>query len=48
MARQSYKNHLRTIGRKPIHGTLRTVKQPGDKVLFAGGVVQVVGEQASA
>lgn len=30
---RSYKNVLRAIGRKPIPGTVRTVKRPGDRVL---------------
>lgn len=33
MARTSDKTHLRTIGRKPIHGNIRTVKRAGDLVL---------------
>lgn len=33
MKRATYKTYLRTLGRKPIRGILRTEKRPGDKVL---------------
>jgi hypothetical protein len=33
MKRIDYRAYLRSVGRKPIRGTLRTEKRPGDKVL---------------
>lgn len=33
----SYRTHLRTIGVKPLRGTLRTVRREGDAELIPGG-----------
>lgn len=33
MKRATYKTYLRSVGRRPLQGILRTEKRPGDKVL---------------
>lgn len=42
--RNDYRTYLRSIGRKPLRGTLRTNKRPGDRELPATGGVHIVTE----